>query len=529
NSRLRASVLAGVVLVVGVVCAIALRERPVDDPPPSHGMPTNEAKPDAPLEAVGTSPTPAKDAVEQPRVHVAVGASDPPVAPIPQLRGHFVIRVVDGRGEPVVRACVSIGSATMMQTVVTAADGRSRFDLRRVEGSATFRCEVSVPGLSVSRLLTKREVEDVCEVSVATSSASNAFTKRSVEGGIEVVLDPIGYYEFTLLGPPGDAWVHVSELRPGPRRSEGGSIKVSAERVRVPVGLGSRFRLVGSKDSDRRVVEPSTGPTIAGQIVPIEFDFRRCTARWRVAEQLAGPVALLCVTETECIRCTVVKESAIDAFAEVPYFDRAWLVLAAGDRVWESEPLRLFSDVQLGLIALTPRPLLGVLEVLASDGSMSRDSQCVESFVFPSGARLPQRLSTSTLVSTRFNGTGTEFRGLRLLDAVEVRPTTAGCYAEPRLVALRGGTTERVQMSKGAQVELVGDGSRSWWLESVATGERFAATPAVLNGGAVRAHRFESLPPGDYRIVSDTVVFSPDRVTVPAGSQQRVRVALQPK
>ena len=88
-------------------------------------------------------------------------------------------------------------------------------------------------------------------------------------------------------------------------------------------------------------------------------------------------------------------------------------------------------------------------------------------------------------------------------------------------------------MSKGAQVELVGDGSRdasrSWWLESVATGERFAATPAVLNGGAVRAHRFENLPPGDYRIKSDTVHFSPDRVTVPAGSEQRVRVATQPK
>ena len=511
NSRLRASVLAGIVLVIGVVGAIALRERPVDDPRLAHAMATNEAKPDAPVEAVGTSPTSAKDAVEQPRVHVAVGASEPPVAVAPSRIQHLVVRVIDGRGEPVAGAQVLSGAVMMKWLKVSAADGIARFDLVGFGGLSPFSCEVSVPGLAVSRAITKEDLDEP----------------------VEVVLDPIGSFEFSVLGPRVDVQVDVLSLHETQRRSEGRPTWVAADRVRVAVGCGREFRLVGTAGSDRRVIERSIGPTYAGQVVPVEFDFRRCNVRWRLPSRASGPLVLLCLTETWCVRCDVTVHAGDEASAEVPCRDRAWLVLVAGDEVWESEPMRLIGDVQLGSIALAPRPLHGVVEVRASDGSISRAEQYAESFVFPSGVRLANRMSTSTLVSTRFQGNGTEFRGLRLLDAIEVRPQLAGCYAEPRVVALRGGATERVQMSKGAQVELVGDGSRdasrSWWLESVATGERFAVTPAVLIGGAVRAHRFENLPPGDYRIVSDTVLLSPDRVTVPAGSEQRVRVATQPK
>lgn len=503
--------LAGIVLVIGVVCAIALRERPVDDPSPAHAMAANESEPRAPVEAVGMPATSATLADEQPRVHVAVGASEPPGAVVPRRSGPLVVRVVDGRGEPVAGAEVLSGSVMMKWSKVSAADGIARFDLVGFGGLSPLSCEVSVPGLAVSRAITK---EDLGEP-------------------VEVVLDPIGSYEFTVLGPRVDVQFEVLPLHEPQKRAEGRPTWLADDRVRMAVGCGREFRLVGTVGSDRRVIERSIGPTYAGQVVPVEFDFRRCNVRWRLPSRTSGPLVLLCLTETVCVRCDVTVLGDDEASAEVPCRDRAWLVLVAGDEVWESEPMRLIGDVQLGSIALAPRPLHGVLEVRSSDGSISRNEQYAESFVFPSGVRLANRMSTSTLVSTRFVGNGTEFRGLRLLDAIEVRPQLPGCYAEPRVVALRGGATERVQMSKGAQVELVGDGSRdasrSWWLESVATGERFAATPAVLNGGAVRGHRFENLPPGDYRIKSDTVHFSPDRVTVPAGSEQRVRVATQPK
>ena len=232
--------LAGIVLGIGVVCAIALRERPVDDPRPAHGMAANESAQDAPVEGVDKSGTPATLGVELARVHVTVGATEPSVAVDSSRVQHLVLRVVDGRGKPVAGAQVRAGSGSSYQWMLADADGCVRHPMIGVGMSTVLSCEVSVPGLTVSR----------------------EFERQDLEVPIEVVLDPIGYYEFTVLGTPEDVRVDVFELPEGPRRTDREQVRVGADGVRIPVGLGSKFRLVANKGTDRRVVESSTGPTI---------------------------------------------------------------------------------------------------------------------------------------------------------------------------------------------------------------------------------------------------------------------------
>lgn len=420
------------------------------------------------------------------------------------------VRVIDDAGTAIEGAQVTLGvrdKKEYWQSENTDAEGRALLRTPvRIGPLANLTVRAFLPGISTERPL--------CD---------------AIQGQeVELVFSGIGWIEARIDGEFQGAGLQVVAVEGEESFGSTCSRTFDASTERMAVATGFDYRVLAWSGGERQNKSRVRGPQRAQEVVPVDFDFRRCRVAFRLPEGTSPPgIDAGLLTIGSYVPCKFTVDSAGVCTALVPRKKAAWFVLLHGIETFESVRMDFDEVADLGTVRFERMKLHGVLDAQLENGLPVPTKQAPSAFSFPQGGLLRASMATGRLFLASDRDFGWKIYSLRLFSGLYLRPYEAGHYADPAEVELQDGAVGKAVLRRGAVLELRATATgklATIWLEHATTRATERSRRSWLEDRSVPAWRFEDLPPGDYELRLEGGEVSPSRVTVPAESTQRVAV-----
>lgn len=382
-----------------------------------------------------------------------------------------------------------------------------------------------------SPILTERAVGWSIEASIPGRRITASLRAPTSAGSVVVDMGAVGTVRATwqssffttgtleIVSIDGDRAVFRADLGPG-----GATVQVAAGP--------QRYSLTATSWATRGTKE-TPAPGRQGDVVALEFDLRRC----RVVGRLAGtsaddatPVSWTCLEGPSGGVLVVERDGTFDL--GVARGDPCTLVLLR-DVECAIVPLPSLDAerIDVGTIAMSPRPTLGTIETRTAIGSVLLDAPIVIALEAHDRRRLDAARRGALVRFRPIPGRGVEVLGAPGVDSVTLGMDTRDHVCEPPTLVVSGGGTFAVTAAQGSRLVVRDDGDypvglpKPLVLREVTTSREYEPAEST-SGPSGQRTTFRGLRAGRYAIIANDADVVGVPIDVGTDSEQEVHVTL---